>query len=48
MITSLKYGHMKIEGSTNADLARVLDDRRSTSVYCTFIEGNLVTWAVRN
>ena len=29
---------------TDADYAGCSDDRRSTSAYCTFVWGNLVTW----
>ena len=36
--------HLKIEGYTDADWARCLDARRSTSGYCMFIGGNLVSW----
>ena len=32
-----------IEGFTDADWADSIDDRRSTSGYCTFVWGNLVT-----
>jgi len=33
-----------IEAFTNADWAGSISDRRSTSGYCTFVWGNLVTW----
>lgn len=33
-----------IEGFTDADWAGSIEDRRSTSGYCTFVWGNLVTW----
>ena len=33
-----------IEGFTDADWADSIDDRRSTSGYCTFVWGNLETW----
>ena len=33
-----------MEAFTDADWAGSVDDRRSTSGYCTFIGGNLVTW----
>ncbi|WJZ92322.1 hypothetical protein VitviT2T_011324 [Vitis vinifera] len=36
--------HQSIEVYTNADWTGVVDDRRSTSSYFTFVGGNLVTW----
>ena len=33
-----------LEAYTDADYAGSVDDRRSTSGYCTFLGGNLVTW----
>ena len=39
-----KNDHLRIEAFTDADWAGSLDDRRSTSGYCTFVGGNLVTW----
>ena len=33
-----------IEGFTNSDWAGSIEDKRSTSGYCTFVWGNLVTW----
>ncbi|XP_024020919.1 uncharacterized protein LOC112091463 [Morus notabilis] len=36
--------HQSIEAYTDADWAGVVDDRRSTSGYFTFVGGNLVTW----
>ena len=33
-----------IEAYTDADWAGLVNDRRSTSGYCTFVWGNLVTW----
>ena len=33
-----------IEGFTDANWTGSIDDRRSTSGYCTFMWGNLVTW----
>ncbi|GAV57086.1 hypothetical protein CFOL_v3_00624, partial [Cephalotus follicularis] len=39
-----KHGHLGLEAFTNADWAGSSDDRRSTSGYCTFLGGNLVTW----
>ena len=38
-------GHLKIEAYTDADWAGCIEDRRSTSGYCTFVGGNLVTWS---
>jgi hypothetical protein len=39
-----KNDHLNIIGYTNADWARNLTDRKSTSGYFTFVGGNLVTW----
>ena len=36
--------NQSIEVYTNADWAGVVDNRRSTSGYFTFVGGNLVTW----
>jgi hypothetical protein len=36
-------GHLRIEGYTDADWAGSPSDRKSTTGYCTFIGGNLVT-----
>ena len=33
-----------IEGYIDTDWAGSVEDRRSTSSYCTFVWGNLVTW----
>jgi hypothetical protein len=38
------HGNLKVECYTDADWAGSVDDRRSTSGYCTFVGGNLVTW----
>ncbi|XP_028100331.1 uncharacterized protein LOC114299723 isoform X1 [Camellia sinensis] len=38
------HGHLRLEAFTNADCAGSIDDRRSTSGYCAFVGGNLVTW----
>ena len=39
-----KNGHMLVEAYTDADWAGSVMDRRSTTGYCTFVGGNLVTW----
>ena len=39
-----KHGHLQVEVYTDADWAGSVIDRRSTSGYCTFVGGNLVTW----
>ena len=38
------HDHLQVEGHTDADWAGSATDRRSTSGYCTFVGGNLVTW----
>ena len=38
-----KHDHLRIEVYTDADWAGSRDDRRSTSGYCSFVGGNLVT-----
>ncbi|KAK4384717.1 putative mitochondrial protein [Sesamum angolense] len=43
-VVGLRNGHVKIEAYSDADYARSKDDRKSTSGYCTYIGGNLVTW----
>ena len=37
-------GHLQVEAYTDADWAGSVMDRRSTSGYCTFVGGNLVSW----
>ncbi|RVW83237.1 Retrovirus-related Pol polyprotein from transposon RE1 [Vitis vinifera] len=39
-----RHDQFKIEALTNADWAGSIEDRRSTSSYCTFVFGNLITW----
>lgn len=39
-----KNGHLNVEGYCDADWGSCPDDRRSTSGYCVFVGGNLVTW----
>ena len=39
-----RHDHLKIEAYTDADWAGSIIDRRSTSGYCLFVGGNLVTW----
>lgn len=33
-----------VRAFTDANWAKSINDRRSTSGYCTFVGGNLVTW----
>ena len=39
-----RHDHLKIEAYTDADWAGSIIDLRSTSRYCSFVGGNLVTW----
>ena len=39
-----KNSNKDIEVYSDADWARSLTDRKSTTRYCTFVLGNLVTW----
>ena len=39
-----KNNTLALEAYTDADYAGFLVDRRSTTGYCTFLGGNLVTW----
>ena len=38
------HGHSRVECFTDADWAGSKEDRRSTSGYCVFVGGNLVSW----
>ena len=38
------HGHNRLEYFTNADWARSKKDSRSTSGYCVFVRGILVSW----
>ena len=38
------HGHNKLECFIDADLARSKEDMRSTTGYCVFVGGNLVSW----
>ena len=38
------HGHNRIECFTNVDWVGSKEDRRSTSSYCVFVGGNLVSW----
>jgi len=37
-------GIMRLEAYTDVDYAWSIVDRRSTTSYCTYLGGNLVTW----
>ena len=39
-----KHNHFTIEGYTDSDWAGNAIDRKSTTGFCTFVGGNLVTW----
>ena len=38
------HGHNRVECFTDTDWAGLKEDRRSTSGYCVFVGGNLVSW----
>ena len=37
-------GHLRVEAYIDADWARLPSNRKSTTRYCTFLGGNLITW----
>ena len=39
-----KHGHLNIHAYSHSSYANDKADRRSTSGYCTYVGGNLVTW----
>ena len=39
-----KHGHVSISGYSDSGYAGDRGDRKSTTGYCTFVAGNLVTW----
>ena len=39
-----KHGHVRIFGYSDSGYASDKGDRKSTTGYCTFVGGNLVTW----
>ena len=41
-------GHLWVEAYIDADWAGSPSDRKSTTGYCTFLGGNLVTWRSKN
>ena len=43
-ILSRSHGHAKAMAYTDATWAGSLTDRKSTTVYCTMVGGNLISW----
>ena len=43
-----RNGNTILEAYTNANNEGSITDSKSTSKYCTFLGGNLVTWRVKN
>ena len=39
-----KYGHTRIECIYDVDWARSKEEKISTSGYCVFVRGNLISW----
>ena len=42
-----KHGHLQIEAYSDSDYAGDRGDKKSTSGYCTYVGGNLVTWRIK-
>ena len=42
-----KHGHVHISGYSNSEYAGDRGDKKSTTGYCTFVGGNLVTWSMK-
>jgi len=40
----IERDHLHVEAYTDADYAGFISNKRSTSRYCTFVGGNIVTW----
>ena len=43
-ILYINYGHNRLKCFTDADCEGSKEDRRSTSGYCVFVGGNLISW----
>jgi hypothetical protein len=46
-IVMVKNGHTQITGYSDSDWAGNAIDRKSTTGYCMFVNGNLVSWRSR-
>ena len=44
MVFYNNHGHNKIECFSDADWVGSKENKRSTSGYCVFVRGNLVSW----
>ncbi|GAV89462.1 hypothetical protein CFOL_v3_32877, partial [Cephalotus follicularis] len=44
LILYCDHGHRQVEGFSDVDWARSPSSRKSTTGYCVFVEGNLVSW----
>ena len=42
------HGHNRVECFIDADWAGLKEDKKSTSGYCVFVDGNLVSWKSKN